>query len=64
MESGKRRAWSVERGAWSDPSSLRYAVTGERGEKSADLPLEILQSRNPDVSGLFHRVNADNTDKN
>jgi len=39
-------------------------VTGERGEKSADLPLEILQSRNPDVSGLFHRVNADNTDKN
>lgn len=25
----------------------------------ADLPREILQSRNPDVSGLFHRVNTD-----
>jgi len=56
VESGKRRAWS-------DPSSLRYAVTGERGEKIADLPLEILQSRNPDVSGLFHRVNADEADR-
>jgi len=26
---------------------------------ATDLPREILQSRNPEISGLFHRVNTD-----
>jgi len=25
---------------------------------ATDLPREILQSRNPEISGLFHRVNT------
>ena len=37
-------------------------MVGQVYMDEADLPREILQSRNPDASGLFHRVNADDTD--